>query len=166
MSRVIALTGATGFIGGVLAQRLEAEGWQVRALVRLSSVKARLTGMVTQWVIGDLEDMDSLRRLVCGVEAVVHCAGAVRGASQDYFNRVNSAGVARLVQAATEHYPPPRFLMISSLAAREPNISPYAASGKVKPRWPLLQRKWTGLCSGRLLCMDQGTKNCCRCCAG
>jgi nucleoside-diphosphate-sugar epimerase len=128
MSRVIALTGATGFIGGVLAQRLEAEGWQVRALVRLSSVKARLAGIVTQRVIGDIEDIDSLRRLVCGAEAVVHCAGAVRGASQDYFNRVNSAGVARLAQAATEHYPPPRFLMISSLVAREPGISPYAAS--------------------------------------
>jgi len=58
----------------------------------------------------------------------VHCAGAVRGASQAYFNRVNVDGVARLVQAATEQHQLPRFLLISSLAAREPYISSYAAS--------------------------------------
>jgi nucleoside-diphosphate-sugar epimerase len=41
---------------------------------------------------------------------------------------VNVDGVARLVQAATEQHQLPRFLLISSLAAREPLISPYATS--------------------------------------
>jgi nucleoside-diphosphate-sugar epimerase len=59
---------------------------------------------------------------------VVHCAGAVRGASAEQFNQVNVAGVARLVQAARELHPTPRFLLISSLAAREPALSFYAAS--------------------------------------
>jgi nucleoside-diphosphate-sugar epimerase len=36
--------------------------------------------------------------------------------------------VARLVQVATEQHRVPRFLLISSLAAREPHLSPYAAS--------------------------------------
>ncbi len=129
MSRTIALTGATGFIGGVLARRLETIGWQIRALVRPASLGARYAGTATQWIEGDLEDLDSLRRLVNNdVYAVVHCAGAVRGASQAQFDGVNVDGVARLVQAAREQHRVPRFLLISSLAAREPHLSPYAAS--------------------------------------
>jgi nucleoside-diphosphate-sugar epimerase len=65
---------------------------------------------------------------VQGVTAVVHCAGSVRGTSSGEFKRVNVDGVARLVQAARELHPLPRFLLISSLAAREPQLSPYAAS--------------------------------------
>ncbi len=128
MSRTIALTGATGFIGSALARRLEATGWQIRALVRPISLAARHAGIATQWLEGDLEDLDSLRLLVRDAHTVVHCAGVVRGASQAHFNRVNVDGVARLVRAATEQHRVPRFLLISSLAAREPDLSFYAAS--------------------------------------
>jgi len=128
MSRKIALTGATGFIGSALVHRLEAAGWQIQALVRPTSLGRRPDGVTTQWVEGDLEDLDSLRSLVNGVDAIVHCAGAVRGGSRVHFNRVNVGGVARLVQVATEQHQAPRFLLISSLAAREPHLSPYAAS--------------------------------------
>ena len=128
MSRTIALTGATGFIGRTLARRLTATKWQIRGLVRPSSQGSPQVKIAIQWIEGDLGDPDSLRRLVSGVDAVVHCAGAVRGASQAHFKRVNVDGVARLVQAVTEQHQLPRFLLISSLAAREPHISPYAAS--------------------------------------
>ena len=128
MSRTIALTGATGFIGGALARRLGTIGWQIRALVRPASLGARYAETTIQWIEGDLEDLDSLRRLVNNVYAVVHCAGAVRGASQAQFYGVNVDGVASLVQAVREQHQMPRFLLISSLAAREPNLSPYAAS--------------------------------------
>ena len=86
--------------------------------------------MAIQWIEGDLGDLNSLRRLVRGANAILHCAGAVRGASQAHFNRVNVDGVARLVQAARDQHQVPRFLLISSLAAREPYLSPYAASKK------------------------------------
>ncbi|MFQ5960084.1 MAG: NAD-dependent epimerase/dehydratase family protein [Candidatus Methylomirabilales bacterium] len=128
MSRTIALTGATGFVGSALTRRLQTAGWQVRALVRPSSSRARLAGIPVQRVEGALEDLPSLCQLVGGADAVVHCAGLVRGASQAHFHRVNVDGVARLAQAAAEQRPPPRFLLISSLAAREPGLSPYAAS--------------------------------------
>jgi nucleoside-diphosphate-sugar epimerase len=128
MSRTIAITGATGFIGGVLAKMLTAVGWQVRALVRSASYHKRPNDIAAEWVIGDLGDMESLRQLVTGTDAIVHCAGAVRGTNQNDFDRVNVDGVARLVQAATEQNPSPRFLLLSSLAAREPQLSHYAAS--------------------------------------
>lgn len=128
MSRTIAITGATGFIGGVLAHRLSSPESQIRALIRPASYFKRPKDIAADWVSGDLEDMASLRRLVAGADAIVHCAGAVRGAAQHDFDRVNVEGLARLVQAAAEQNPTPRFLLLSSLAAREPQLSHYAAS--------------------------------------
>lgn len=128
MSRIIALTGATGFIGSAVTRRLSAEGCRIRALVRPTSNRDSFSDSGVDWVEGDLQDLESLCRLVRGAEAVVHCAGAVRGASAADFNRVNRQGTAQLVRAASEQHPNPRFLFISSLAAREPQISPYAAS--------------------------------------
>lgn len=128
MTRTVALTGATGFIGSALARQLQAAGWQIRALLRPNSSKTRLGNLSVQQVEGSLEDPDSLRRLVSGADTVIHCAGAVRGASLTHFDWVNAQGVERLVQVAAEQQPLPRFLLISSLAAREPDLSPYATS--------------------------------------
>ncbi len=123
---VIALTGATGFIGGRLAHHLCSAGWQVRVLVRPTANPASLAGLEVQRLRGDLEDRDSLQRLVADTYAVIHCAGAVRGITSAQFNRINVEGVARLARAAVSQRP--RFLLLSSLAAREPELSPYAAS--------------------------------------
>ena len=128
MSRTIALTGATGFIGSFLAQRFHDAGWNIRALARPVSRQNRPAGNGIQWIEGHLENLDSLRTLVHNADSIVHCAGTVRGASEKQFNQVNVEGVARLVHAASEQHPLPRFLLISSLAAREPHLSPYASS--------------------------------------
>jgi nucleoside-diphosphate-sugar epimerase len=128
MSRTIVITGATGFIGGVLAQRLASTGWRIRALVRPESYHKRSKDIAVEWFTGDLGDMESLQRLVREADAVVHCAGAVRGGVQMDFDRINVDGLARLVKAAAEQNPRPYFLLLSSLAAREPQLSHYAAS--------------------------------------
>jgi 2-alkyl-3-oxoalkanoate reductase len=128
MRQSIAITGATGFVGGVLLKRLASTDWQIRALVRPDSLHKRPSQGDPEWVPGDLEDMDSLRRLVAGVDAVVHCAGAVRGATRLEFEGINVDGLARLVSAARAQHPEPRFFLISSLAAREPHLSHYSAS--------------------------------------
>lgn len=128
MEGTIALTGATGFIGGNLIKQLASAGWQVQALVRPASVHKQPINGGVNWIRGDLADGDSLQRLVHGADVIVHCAGAVRGASRQDFNRVNVDGVARLAQAAAKRKQPVRFLLMSSLAAREPQLSAYAAS--------------------------------------
>ncbi|MFO7709579.1 MAG: SDR family NAD(P)-dependent oxidoreductase [Desulfobacterales bacterium] len=130
MPRTLAITGATGFIGAALTRKLVGHGWHVRALYRTragASPTSRTDGDV-QWIQGSLSDAESLARLVQGTEAIVHCAGAVRGATQEQFDRVNVEGVLRLAQTARRSHPMPRFLLISSLAAREPHLSFYAAS--------------------------------------
>ncbi len=128
MSRSVAITGATGFIGAAVARALAGRGWRIKVLTRASSRLDRLGSTPVEPVVGALEDEAALRRLVSGVEAVVHCAGAVRGASRADFDRVNVEGLGRLVMAAAEQRPPPRFLSLSSLAARQPGLSYYAAS--------------------------------------
>jgi nucleoside-diphosphate-sugar epimerase len=128
MARTIALTGGTGFIGSTISKRLLKAGYQVRALARPASDLTRLAGYRIQWIKGDLSDQESLRKLVLGSDAVVHCAGAVRGVTEKQFDQVNVDGVARMVQAAKKLHPLPRFLLISSLAAKAPNLSIYAAS--------------------------------------
>jgi 2-alkyl-3-oxoalkanoate reductase len=130
MPRTIALTGATGFIGTALLRRLLSAGWRVHALHRSAVPQTRLPvhGHEVVWFRASLSEPQSLSRLLQGVDAVVHCAGAVRGASADDFNRVNVQGVAGLVRAVQDLHPMPRFLLISSLAARQPDVSWYASS--------------------------------------
>jgi nucleoside-diphosphate-sugar epimerase len=126
----VAITGATGFIGSVLLKLLVNQGFQLRALYRPASTPPPNQTDSVQWFPGDLGDMDSLRALVAGADVIVHCAGAVRGSTLEHFKKANIAGVARLVEAAVE-LKVPRFLLMSSLAAREPSLSAYALSKKM-----------------------------------
>jgi len=132
VNRTVAVTGATGFIGGHLVQRLVAEGWRVHVLVRRpethSAPDSILAGPAIETVPGSLEDPASLHDLLRGVDAVVHVAGLVKARSRTEFFRVNAAGVANVVKIAAEQSPSPHFILISSLAAREPDLSAYAAS--------------------------------------
>jgi len=125
------VTGVSGFIGGAVAARLQAAGWRVRGLVRPAGRPARTAAGSLQLVRGSLENFFSLVELVQGADAVVHCAGAVRGATREDFDLVNVAGLERLLRAVRASSPPPRrFIHFSSLAARQPHLSPYAASKK------------------------------------
>ncbi len=128
MDRSVAVTGATGFIGGALVRRLVAEGWRVRVLVRHLPTNPDLAALPIETVLGSLDDRESLRELVRGTHAVVHTAGLVKARSRKEFFDANAAGVARLAEAAAEQSPGPRVIHVSSLAAREPALSAYAAS--------------------------------------
>lgn len=133
---MVALTGATGFIGGALLSRLTGAGWRVRALYRQRRGRRTPEALPgTEWVQGGLEDRPALDALLAGADALIHCAGAVRGASQSDFDSVNADGVARVAEAAAGLAPAPRILLMSSLAARMPQLSHYAAS------------KWKGECA-------------------
>lgn len=123
----VAVTGATGFIGSVLLQSLIKEGWKIKALAR----QPRADDEFTQWIEGDLDNLDALRSLVKNVSAVVHCAGRVRGSSLDDFISTNVTGTHNLVRASIQEASPPRFLLISSLAARQPELSWYATSKRM-----------------------------------
>jgi len=124
MSRLVALTGATGFVGPHLVAALARRGWRIRLLVRRWSPLPSLDGVEADMVLGDLDDSAALERLVDGADTVIHAAGLIKARRPADFMAVNRDGTARLSALA----PAARFVLLSSLAAREPHLSPYAAS--------------------------------------
>lgn len=127
MPKLVAVTGATGFIGNVLIQKLIQNGWTVRALTRTVHYS---TNESIQWVQGDLNNLAALHHLVDGVTSVIHCAATVRGSSFQEFAHTNIEGTRNILcaLAQTKQTQSPRFLLISSLAARQPELSWYAQS--------------------------------------
>jgi 2-alkyl-3-oxoalkanoate reductase len=79
-------------------------------------------------VEGDLANAAALQQLVTNCAAVVHGAGAVRGNSQADFDRVNVAGTAALLAAINAQQHPPLTILLSSIVAREPQLSWYSHS--------------------------------------
>jgi nucleoside-diphosphate-sugar epimerase len=69
------LTGATGFVGGVIARQLRSDGHQVRALVRTPKAAGHLTALGISLYPGDVSDRNSLRAGMTGVDGVFHVAG-------------------------------------------------------------------------------------------
>jgi nucleoside-diphosphate-sugar epimerase len=122
----IALTGASGFIGGALSRSLNERGAPVRVLARNPDQLTAMDG--AEVVQGSLEDQDSLRRLVDGTDVVIHCAGAIKARSGKEFTAINAGGTERLAEAIARTGARTRLMLVSSLAAREPALSPYAAS--------------------------------------
>ena len=98
------VTGATGFIGGRMAERLvKEENVKVRALVRTPEKAGHLEAIGIEVVKGDVTDPDSVRRAMDGCSLVFHCAAFMHDADEnlDGFRRVNVHGTGNVLNAAT-----------------------------------------------------------------
>jgi nucleoside-diphosphate-sugar epimerase len=126
--RRAALTGATGFLGLHVLPALARAGFQVRILARRAAAPAAWDGLSYETVHGDLSSPQALQALLQDADLVVHAAGLIKARRPADFYAVNRDGTAALAQAARRIAPQARFLMVSSLAAREPQLSDYAAS--------------------------------------
>jgi nucleoside-diphosphate-sugar epimerase len=117
MSLLIALTGATGFIGQYLLQELPRRGHRLRVLLR------RPTDMpvqATSAVIGDLSRPQNMGAALAGVDAIVHSAGiaaAMSGCPQDDYRILNTEATIGLAQAA-HRAGVRRFIFLSSIRAQ------------------------------------------------
>ncbi len=120
---LLAITGATGFVGSAVLNEALAQGHQVRALARREQ-PAR-TGV--EWVRGDLGDTAALSALIAGADAVVHVAGLTNTPDPAEFEAANVTGTANVLAAMTGSGVR-RLVFVSSLAAREPKLSAYGAS--------------------------------------
>jgi 2-alkyl-3-oxoalkanoate reductase len=129
MKGLVAVTGGSGFIGRRIVERLAEDGWRVRALVRRPD--SGLSDIGAETVHGTLEDAASAYALAESADVVVHCAGAIRAPNQETFVQINRDGTLRIAQAIVAQPRPPRLLLMSSLAARAPELSAYAASKRM-----------------------------------
>ena len=118
----IAVTGGTGFVGAHLLRMASEQGYGIRALTRRPVASA--DGIT--WIEGALDRPESLRSLAEGADAVVHIAGLISG-SRAEFEAVNAGGTANMIEAARSAGVQ-RFIHISTLAAREPQLSNYGWS--------------------------------------
>jgi nucleoside-diphosphate-sugar epimerase len=124
---LVAVTGATGFVGSHLLRRLAESGRRIRILTRRLPENLPPEAPI-ELVLGDLEDRSALRRLVTGADRIVHIAGIIKARHAADFQRVNVAGTRNVAEAVAEVAPQARVIHVSSLAARQPELSPYAAS--------------------------------------
>jgi nucleoside-diphosphate-sugar epimerase len=139
--QLIALTGATGFLGKHIIEQYVNAGFKINALTRNSKTN---TDQIT-WIEGDLDDSEALNNLCKNANIVIHCAGLTKALNRNAFFDVNLGGTKNLLKVAKSNEVD-RFILISSLAAREPQISNYGASknaaeGALKSgKWPF---RWT-----------------------
>ena len=119
----LAITGGTGFVGQRLLDCALAQGHHVRALTRRP--QAPRDGVT--WVEGALDRPDRLAALVKSTDAVIHVAGVVNATDEAGFEAGNVIGTGAIL-AAAEQAGIERFVHVSSLAAREPQLSLYGAS--------------------------------------
>jgi nucleoside-diphosphate-sugar epimerase len=120
---LLAITGATGFVGSAVLAEALSQGHQVKALVRRDQpVRAGV-----EWVRGDLGDTGALAALVTGADAVVHVAGLTNTPDPAEFNIANVTGTANVLAAMTAAGVR-RLVFVSSLSARMPDLSAYGAS--------------------------------------
>ncbi|MGH2893645.1 MAG: aminotransferase class III-fold pyridoxal phosphate-dependent enzyme [Solirubrobacteraceae bacterium] len=100
---VCLITGASGFIGAHLAERLVQEGNQVRCLVRESSDTSPLDKLDVEIAVADLTNAQSLARTADGCRYVFHCGALVSDwATAEEITETNVAGTRNLLQASVD----------------------------------------------------------------
>lgn len=119
----VAITGATGFVGKATLDVALQKALKVRALTRRPA--APREGV--EWVQGALDDTNALSELVLGCDAVIHIAGLTNTPNVGRFEAANVTGTANMIAAAKEAGVE-RFVFVSSLSAREPDLSAYGTS--------------------------------------
>jgi nucleoside-diphosphate-sugar epimerase len=104
----VAITGATGFVGGALVQALAAEGHEIVAVVRPSSSKEigrglrSMHGNSVTWRDGDVTDPATLRGLFDGLDWLIHAAGMLgqAGTPEAVYFRIHERGTANVLAEA------------------------------------------------------------------
>jgi len=127
----LAITGGTGFLGRYVIEKALEDGHFVRAMVRSPEKVKDFTHERLTWVKGGLGQADS--ELCQGADVVIHLAGLIKARTKDAFYKINGDACGTLAEAAIEKGVK-RFVLISSMAAREPELSHYAGSKRAGER--------------------------------
>ncbi|HSA58777.1 MAG TPA: NAD-dependent epimerase/dehydratase family protein [bacterium] len=117
------VTGANGFLGSHLVDRLLERGDEVHVLVRKTSDLQWLLGKDVQFHYGDVSgDGKGLREGLEAAEVLFHVAGILRANRPQTYYEVNAQGTANLLQTCLEARPDiRRVVVVTSLAAHGPN---------------------------------------------
>src|SRR5262245_54475407 len=120
------ITGATGFVGKGVIQRLRQADHFIRVLVRKRrspDLSAAHQGKIEAHE-GNILDPDSLLRGLDGMDAVIHLVGIISEAGESTFENIHTLGTQNMVSMA-KCAGVRRFVHMSALVARENAISRY-----------------------------------------
>jgi len=99
---MILVVGATGMVGGMIVDRLLAQGKQVKALVRSTESAEALGARGAETIAGDLKDRESLDRACLAVDVVITTANSAARGGDDNPETVEEQGNRNLVDAARD----------------------------------------------------------------
>jgi len=116
MAKVL-VTGANGFVGSHLTEKLIEKGHKVRALVRKTANLQWIKDLPIEISYGAICDYDTLPAAVDGIDYIMHVAGATKGKTEKDYEYVNVDGTKNLLKACLEKNPNlKRFVFFSTLA--------------------------------------------------
>lgn len=117
------VTGATGFIGSHLTEKLIEQGYAVTCLVRKTSNRRWIEGLDINIVFGDCEDEESLAGIPQDMDYVFHLAGLTKAKKDEDLYCANVKGTENLIRAVLTRTPAlKKFVFMSSLAAAGPSM--------------------------------------------
>jgi dTDP-L-rhamnose 4-epimerase len=155
----VLITGGAGFIGSHLADRLLADGHEVRALdnldpqVHADGARPDYLDGGVQLQIGDVRDRDAVRRALEDVDAVVHFAAAVGVGQSMYeierYTSINAIGAAVLLEGVLERRDAIRKLLVASSMSiygegqyRNPRTGETGLAPWLRPESQLAAQEW------------------------
>jgi len=130
---LVALTGATGFIGRYLLSELPKRGYRLRVLLRRPSATPLESASA---VIGDLARAQNMSQALADVDAVIHSAGiahAMSGVPEDDYRLLNTDATIRLAQAA-QRAGARRFVFLSSIRAQCGPVADAIQTESIEPK--------------------------------
>jgi nucleoside-diphosphate-sugar epimerase len=132
----IFITGATGFVGSFLTERLIAAGHELTCLVRKQSNLRWIADLKIECFYGSLTDKNSLIRGLDGAEMIYHVAGVTKARTEAEYFAGNYEGTRNLIEAALQFKDKiSRFILVSSQTAvgSSPTIIPIDETHPAKP---------------------------------
>lgn len=99
----VALTGATGHLGGAIIRELNARQYSIKALIR-TDVPDKFDGIPIEWVKGDLQNKETLAALMASCDVAIHSAGliSINGDQGGLVPLTNVEGTRNVMEAAKE----------------------------------------------------------------
>jgi UDP-glucose 4-epimerase len=130
---LVALTGATGFIGRHLLKELPKRGYKIRVLLRRPTM---LPPEASGAVVGDLAAPRNMSDALAGVDAVIHSAGLAHrmsGLPEDDYRAINTDATVGLARAAARAGVR-RFVFLSSIRAQSGPVASEVLTEEMEPR--------------------------------
>ncbi|MDR0800013.1 MAG: NAD-dependent epimerase/dehydratase family protein [Endomicrobium sp.] len=120
----VLVTGANGFVGSHIVERLLEAKYSVVCAVRKTSNLRWIENLPIEYRYGDLDYKEFSETSVKNIDIVVHCAGIVRAVRKDEYFKENVENTKNLCKAVLKLNPAlKKFIFVSSQAAMGPSIS-------------------------------------------